>query len=229
MSEHVGTTRSFKTSLYDEEAATEARAQLFAGIGLPSDPPLLAASIGLLALLAPDAHQLQTIQGHPGWCALPQGLREAASVAAMIQASGPRLPYDTRVREILGIDASYGRIVEPLLELRETIMVARAIREQCIRVINDGFVYGDTAIGGPVGILVELRELGVATHPDLVDDWLAAFERICADADDVEFDAELLREWSVSYRAALELLATEPDQKLLGSDPSTARRNRRAR
>lgn len=224
MSEHVDTIRTFKTSLYDEEAATEARMQLIAGITLPTDPPLCAASIGLLALLEPRARQLQMLHIHPGFAAMPQGLRDAANVAAMVHASGPRLPYDKRVRDILGIDGSYGRIVEPLLELREAIMVARAIREQCIRVINDGFMYGDTAIGGPVGILVELRELGVATNPDLVDEWLATFDRICMD--DVEYDEELLREWSVSYRGALELLATEPDQKLLGSDPSSRRTRR---
>lgn len=229
MSEHVEPNRSFRTSLYDEEAATDARMRLFAGIGLPSDPPLFAASIGILALLEPRARQLQTIQMHPGWSAMPNGLREAASVAAMITASGPRLPYDAHVRDILGIDGSFGRIVDPLLELREAIMIARAVREQCVRVINEGFIYGDTAIGGPVGILVELRELGIATHPDLVDDWIGDFERICADGHDVDIDVELLREWSVSYRAALELLARPPDQKLLGSDPSTARRNRRAR
>src|SRR5690606_5039136 len=67
VSEHVDTIRTFKTSLYDEEAATEARMQLIAGITLPTDPPLCAASIGLLALLEPRARQLQMLHIHPGF------------------------------------------------------------------------------------------------------------------------------------------------------------------
>ena len=96
-------------------------------------------------------------------------LREAAAFAAQVDASGPRLPYSAAAREVLGIDASYGRLVDPLLELRETIMIARAVREHCVRAIDEGFAYGETALGGPLGLLLELRELGVATSPDLVD------------------------------------------------------------
>ncbi len=213
--------------LYGSDDALAARGQLIADITLPVEPQMFAACVGLLTLLDPGADQLDAISTHAVMPTLPQGLREATTVAAQVGASGPRLPYSAAAREVLGIDASSGRLVDPLLELRETIMIARAIREHCVRSIDEGFAYGETAIGGPIGLLLELRELGVATSPDLVDEWLTGFERLCADVCD-EPD-EYLRAWTHSYRCALQLLATEPDQKLLGSDPTTARRNRPGR
>jgi hypothetical protein len=229
VNEDVTDTTAFGVGLYDNDDALTARAELLARVALPSDPPLFAACIGLLALLEPHATQLDRITEHPALASLPQGLREAASVAALVDASGPRLPYDMRVRDILGIDGSFGRIVEPLLELRESIMIARALREQCMRVIGEGFAYGQTAVGGPVGLLLELRELGVATQPDLVDEWLASFDRLRAGSTGDGVNATVMSEWSRAYRAALELLAEEPEHKMLGSDPSTARRSKRAR
>lgn len=220
---------AFAVGLYDSDEAIAARSALLARVVLPSNPSMFAACVGLLTLLDPSAKQLALIAAHPALASLPQGLKEAASVAALIDASGPRMPYDVRVRDILGIDASFGRIVEPLLELRESIMIARALREQCMRVIGEGFEYGQTAVGGAVGLLLELRELGVATQPDLVDEWLAGFERLHADSHGDGVNATVMSEWSRAYRAALELLGQEPEHKMLGSDPSTARRSKRAR
>jgi hypothetical protein len=215
--------------LYGSDEALEARTQLLAAIMLPAEPELFAASVGLLALLEPEARQFETITDHEALAKLPPSLREATAVAAMVGASGPRLPYSDMTRDILGIDASYGRFVDPLLQLRETIMIARAIREQCVRTVDAGFAYGETAIGGVVGVLLELRELGIAVSPDLVDEWQTVFEAVCQDARDDVGDPEFLREWARSYRAGLKLLATPPDQKLLGSDPIGAARNKRAR
>ena len=107
-------------------------------------------------------------------------------------------------------------------------MIARAIREQCVRTVDEGFAYGDTAIGGVLGVLLELRELGIAVSPDLVDEWQSAFDVACQDAAADVSDPEFMREWSRSYRNALKLLATPPEQKLLGSDPTTVRRSKRA-
>lgn len=214
--------------LYGSDEALEARTRLLAAIMLPSEPGLFAASVGLLALLEPEARQFETITDHDALEKLPPSLREATAVAAKVGASGPRLPYSDTTRDILGIDASYGRLVDPLLALRETIVVARAIRQQCVRTVDEGFAYGQTAIGGVIGVLLELRELGVAVSPDLVDEWHGVFDLICQDAADHVGDSEFLREWTRSYRAALTLLATPPDQKLLGSDPTT-RRNKRTR
>ncbi len=214
--------------LYGSDEALEARTRLLAGIMLPSEPELFAASVGLLALLEPEARQFESIAEHAALEKLPPSLREATAVAAKVGASGPRLPYSDSTRDILGIDASYGRFVDPLLALRETIIIARAIRQQCVRTVDEGFAYGQTAIGGVLGVLLELRELGIAVSPDLVDEWQGAFDLVCQDASDDVGDADFLREWTRSYRAALTLLATPPDQKLLGSDPSV-RRNKRAR
>ncbi len=216
---------TWDTVLYGSDEALDERGRLIAGITLPIDPPMFAACVGLLTLLDPSADQLDAIAQHDALAGLPQGLREATTVAAQVGASGPRLPYSKAARDVLGIDASYGRMVDPLLELRETIMIARAVREHCVRAVDEGFAYGETSAGGPIGLLLELRELGVATSPDLVDEWLTGFERLCADVSD-EPD-EYLREWTRSYRAALQLLATEPEQKLLGADPTRARRSRR--
>ena len=128
---------------------------------------------------------------------------------------------------MLGVDASYGRVVDPLLELRETIIMARVIRDRGVRIVDEGFAYGETSIGGIVGVLVELRELGVAIKPDLVDEWIDNFDRLRGIGDVA--DTDYVREWSRSYRAALQLLAAPPDKKLLGSDPSTDKRGRHAR
>ena len=215
--------------LYDNDEALDARGDLLSGIGIPDDPKLFAGCIGLLALLDPTADQFAAIKDHAALSSLPTGLREAASVAAMIGASGPSLPYRDRVRDILGIDASYGRVVEPLLELRETIQIARAIRNRCIAIVDEGFEYGETSVGGIVGVLLELRELGVATSPDTVDHWCTEFDRICADVHDDAEHAKQVRAWCESFRAGLELLATPPEQKLLGSDPTRARHSKRAR
>lgn len=214
--------------LYGSDEALDARTRLLAAIMLPSEPELFAATVGLLALLEPEARQFATIVDHAALDKLPPALREATAVAAMVGASGPRLPYSDTTRDILGIDASYGRLVEPLLALRETIVIARAIRKQCVRTVDEGFAYGQTAIGGVLGVLLELRELGVAVSPDLVDEWHGAFDLVCRDAPGDAADTELLREWTRSYRSALALLATPPDQKLLGSDP-TVRRHKRTR
>ena len=113
--------------------------------------------------------------------------------------------------------------------LRETITIARAIRNRCIEIVGAGFPYGETAVGGIVGVLLELRELGVATSPDLVDEWQSEFDHICASANigtetAVAENATFLRGWCASYRGALELLAQAPEQKLLGSDPTKAPR-----
>jgi hypothetical protein len=107
-------------------------------------------------------------------------------------------------------------------------MIARAIREQCVRTVDEGFAYGETSIGGVIGVLLELRELGVAVSPDLVDEWQLAFESACQSATETVGDPEFMREWTESYRAGLKLLATPPDQKLLGSDPTPVRRTKRS-
>lgn len=218
---------NWDSCLYSSDDALDARGQLIAEITLPVEPEMFAACVGLLTLLDPGADQLDAIATHAVLPTLPQGLREAAAFAAQVDASGPRLPYSAAAREVLGIDASYGRLVDPLLELRETIMIARAVREHCVRAIDEGFAYGETALGGPLGLLLELRELGVATSPDLVDEWITGFDGLCADISDEP--GEYLRAWTRSFRSALQLLATEPDRKLLGSDPTMARRNRPAR
>jgi len=213
--------------LYGSDEALDARAQFLGTIALPDDPKLFAACVGLLALLDPTAHQLECATEHNALVGLPQQLREAATVAATVAASGPRLSYVGPVRDVLGVDASYGRVVDPLLELRETITMARAIRDRGVRIVDDGFAYGETSIGGVVGVLVELRELGIAISPDLVDEWIDSFDRLrgTGDVDDTDY----IREWSRSYRNALELLATPPEKKLLGSDPTAERRGKRAR
>lgn len=213
--------------LYGSDDALNARGVLLAKVTLPEDPRLFAGCIGLLALLEPDAHQFLDVANHAALALLPPVLREATNVAAHIGASGPRLPYGDRVRDILGIDASYGRVVDPLLELRETITIARSIRDRCAKIVDDGFAYGATSVGGVVGVLLELRELGVATSPDLVDEWIEAFDKLRHIGD--REDTDYLREWSRSYRSALELLGKEPDRKLLGSEPTTAPRGKRAR
>jgi hypothetical protein len=216
--------------LYDNDAALDARGELLSGIGIPDDPPLFAATIGLLALLDPTADQFAQVKDHAAMSSLPSEVREAAQVAAFVGASGPCLPYRQSVREVLGIDASYGRVVEPLLELRETISIARAIRNRCIDIVDTGFEYGDLSTGGILGLLIELRELGVATSPDAVDKWTSRFERVCQQAElDTSDDARFLRGWCNSYRAGLELLANGPEQKLLGSDPTTTGRRSKPR
>jgi hypothetical protein len=203
--------------LYGSDEALDARGRFLAQIELPEEPKLFAACIGLLALLDPTAHQLEVANGHSALADLPPTLREATTVAATVAASGPRLPYADPVRDLLGVDASYGRVVDPLLELRETITMARAIRDRGVRVVDHGFSPGRTSIGGVVGVLLELRELGIAISPDLVDEWLDTFDRIDAIGED---DTDYMREWSRSYRGALELLAKPPVSKLLGSDPT---------
>ena len=213
--------------LYGSDEALDARSSFLADIALPEDPHLFAACVGLLALLDPTAHQLESAHENAAIIGLPQPLREAATVAATVAASGPRLPYPAPVRDVLGVDASYGRVVDPLLELRETITLARAIRDRGVQLVDDGFKYGETSIGGIVGLLLELRELGIAISPDLVEEWLDNFDRLSAIGDISETD--YIREWSKSYRAALELLATPPEKKLLGSDPTGDRRGKRVR
>jgi hypothetical protein len=218
---------AWDTALYGSDDALDARAAMLRKVNLPEDPRLFAACVGLLALFDPTAEQFDAIAGHSALAALPQGLREAATVAASVHASGPRLPYTAQLGEILGIDASYGRVVDPLLELRETITIGRALRDRCVRAVDEGFSYGQTAAGGLVGVLLELRELGIATSPDVVDEWLDSFDRVRAIGDRTESD--YIREWSRSYRAALELLAIPPHQKLIGSDPTSTNRTRRVR
>ena len=207
--------------LYGSDEALDARSKFIAEIELPDDPRLFEACVGLLALLDPFAHQLEGAHTHPTIAALPHNIRDA-TIAATLAASGLRLPYSRAVREVLGVDASYGRVVDPLLELRETITMARVIRDRAVKIVDDGFAYGQTAIGGIVGVLVELRELGIAISPDLVEEWIDSFDRLrgIGDVDDTEF----IREWSRTYRASLELLASSPDKKLLGSDPSADKR-----
>lgn len=214
---------AWDTGLYGSDDALDARGAFLKHVSLPGEPKLFAACVGLLALLDPTAHQFESITVHSALGELPQGLREAAMVAATVHASGPRLPYPQQVVDILGIDASYGRVVDPLLELRETIMIARALRDRCVKQIDE-FAREDTAVGGLLGILLELRELGVATSPDVIDEWLDSFDRVRATGDRDE--SEYVREWSRSYRSALELLAVPPAQKLLGSDPTRAGRKR---
>ena len=222
---------TWDTALYGSDDALDARGDLIAAIGLPDEPRLFAACVGMLALLDPTADQLAQVSAHPALAQLPAPLHEAAGVAALVGASGPTLPYGAQAKQVLGIDGSFGRVVEPLLELREAIALARAIRERCIKVIGEGFVYGETAIGGVIGVLVELRELGVACNPDVVDEWQKSFERLMLPADDeADRDPEqFITHWAANVRVAFELLATQPDQKLLGSDPTRERRSKRAR
>jgi hypothetical protein len=218
---------AWDTGLYGSDDALDARAELLRKVTLPEEPRLFAACVGLLALLDPTADQFDAIASHSALSALPQGLREAATVAASVHASGPRLPYTAQLGDILGIDASYGRVVDPLLQLRESITIGRALRDRCVRAVDESFSYGETAAGGLVGVLLELRELGIATSPDVVDEWLDNFDRVRAIGDRDE--TEYIREWSRSYRMALELLAIPPHQKLIGSDPTTTGRTKRVR
>ena len=208
--------------LYGSDEVLDARSRFLAEIALPDDPKLFAACVGLIALLDPTAHQLESAHEHTALVGLPQQLREAAAVAATVAASGPRLPYAAPVRDVLGVEASYGRVVDPLLELRETITMARAIRDRAVRIMEASVAHGESAIGGVVGVLVELRELGVAISPDVVEDWLDSFDRLSGIGDQ-ERDGD----WSRLYRAALVLLATPPDKKLLGSDPTDEPRGKR--
>jgi hypothetical protein len=219
------------TALYGSDDALDARGDLIAAIGLPDEPKLFAACVGMLALLDPTADQLAQVSTHAALAELPAPLREAAAVAALVGASGPTLPFSAQAKQVLGIDASFGRVVEPLLELREAIALSRAIRERCTKVIAEGFVYGETAIGGVLGVLVELRELGIACNPDIVDEWQASFDRLMQPADDeAERGADdFFTQWIANVRATFELLATPPDQKLLGSDPTRERRSKRGR
>jgi hypothetical protein len=205
-------------TLYGSDEAHDARGELLAEIPLPREPRLFAACIGLLALLDPTSDQFGQVQTHAALNELPPGLREASLVAATIGASGPSLPYSERTRVIIGIAGSYGRVIDPLLELRESVIFARAIRDRCIRAVDDGYTYGETAIGGVVGLLLELRELGVATNPDLVDGWTYTFDRLCEGEGEAD---DFMRAWSHSFRDGLTLLATEPERKLLGSDPTS--------
>jgi hypothetical protein len=202
--------------LYGSDEALDARGRFIAEIELPEEPKLFAACIGLLALLDPTAHQLECASVHGALADLPQTLREAAAVAATVAASGPRLPYTEPVRDVLGVDASYGRVVDPLLELRETITMARVIRDRGVRIVDHGFSQRQTSIGGVVGVLIELRELGIAISPDLVDEWLDEFDHLA----DIGEDSDYIREWSRSYRAGLKLLSLPPEKKLLGTDPT---------
>lgn len=217
----------WNTGLYGSDDALDARTGLINDIALPGEPRLFAACVGLLALLEPTARQFDSIAGHDALSALPQELREATAVAASVHASGPRLPYTAQLGDILGIDASCGRVVDPLLELREAITVARAIRDRCVRAIDDRRTGSETGVGGILGILLELRELGIATSPDVVDEWLDSFDRVGATGD--RYETDFMREWTRSYRGALELLAIPPHQKLLGSDPTTTGRSKRVR
>ena len=121
---------AWDTGLYGSDDALDARAELLRKVTLPEEPRLFAACVGLLALLDPTADQFDAIASHSALTALPQGLREAATVAAPVHASGPRLPYTAQLGDILGIDASYGRVVDPLLELRESITIGRALRDR---------------------------------------------------------------------------------------------------
>lgn len=218
---------AWNTGLYGSDEALDTRGAFLDDVALPGEPKLFAACVGLLAFLDPTARQFESIAYHEALSALPQGLREATTVAASVHASGPRLPYTAELGDILGIDASYGRVVDPLLELRETITIARAIRDRCVRAIDDQRSESEIALGGILGILLELRELGIATSPDVADEWLDSFERVRATGD--RYETDYIREWSRTYRSALELLALPPHQKLLGSDPTPTGRNKRVR
>src|SRR6185503_4726816 len=124
--------------LYGSDEALDARATFLAELSLPDDPKLFAACVGLLALFDPSAHQLEGAHEHTAIGGLPPNLREITQVAASVGASGPRLPYTPAVRDVLGVDGSYGRVVEPLLELRETITMARVIRDRGVKIVEEG-------------------------------------------------------------------------------------------
>ena len=202
--------------MYGSDDARDARAHLLAALPLPTDPRLFAASVGLIALFDPTADQLATVPKQLALTGLPEGVREATLVAATLNASGPGLPYSAPAQRVLGVGGSIGRVIDPLLGLREAITVARSIRDRCCEAIDEGFVYGETAVGGYIGLLVELRELGVAANPDVVDRWATAYERLL----EGETPDEFLSEWSRTLRASFKLIGTEPERKLLGRDPT---------
>src|SRR5687768_15305 len=133
--------------MYGSDEARDARASLLAALPLPNEPRLFAACVGLLALLDPTADQLPNVPKHLALTGLAAGVREATLVAATLSASGPALPYSAHAQRVLGVGGSIGRVIDPLLELREAIIVARSIRDRCCEAIDEGFVYGETAIG----------------------------------------------------------------------------------
>src|SRR5688572_3396146 len=102
---------SWDTTLYGNDEALDARGDLLADIALPEEPRSFAACIGLLAMLDPTADQFDQVPRHPMLAALPPDLRESTLLAAKVGASGPSLPYSGPTIEVLGIDASHGRVI----------------------------------------------------------------------------------------------------------------------
>jgi hypothetical protein len=165
-------------ALYDDDHALDLLPELTSDIDLDESPAHLAVGIGLRLWMAPESIELcadelrAALARHEGWVAdLPERTRAALNEIA----ADPK--------------SAAGKRVDALFRVPGATAVIQDVADKCIAHLDEATrnedadlyeIAGDLA---PLGVLLEMRAVGVRVPRPKVKAWAAAFKRMDAATD----------------------------------------------
>jgi hypothetical protein len=178
--------------LYDNDHALDVLPEMTQGIDLDKSPAHLSVGVGLRLWMASssfDTHSDEVraaIHRHEGWLLeLPEDAREelreiADDPKAVCERRGSRTPED---RAVLGT-YNEGPRVDALFRVPGADAVIRDVAERCMAHLDeltrheDADLYEVAGDLAPLGVLLEMRAVGVRVPRAKVKAWQAAFKRM---------------------------------------------------
>jgi hypothetical protein len=178
--------------LYDNDHALDVLPEMTEGVDLDKSPAHLAVGIGLRVWMAPTSLELHgeeirgALQRHEGWLAeLPEEAREALREIASdpkgaCERRGSRTTED---RAVLGT-YNEGPRIDALFRVPGAHEVIGDVAEKCIAHLDeltrheDADLYEIAGDLAPLGVLLEMRAVGVRVPRAKVKAWQAAFRRM---------------------------------------------------
>jgi hypothetical protein len=195
--------------LYDNDHALDVLPELTEGVDLDKSPAHLAVGIGLRIWMAPASLQLQggevraALGRHEGWLAeLPDEAREALLAIATDPktACGRRASRTQEDRAVLGT-YNEGPRIDALFRVPGADAVIREVADKCMAHLDELIVHEDADLYegagdlAPLGVLLEMRAVGVRVPRAKVKAWQAAFRRMdeATDAERIFWDKYVTR------------------------------------
>jgi hypothetical protein len=195
--------------LYDNDHALDVLPEMTEGVDLDRSPAHLAVGIGLRLWMAASSLHLHTdeiraaLGRHEGWLAeLPEEAREALrAIAADPKAAAER--RGSRTQEDRAVLGTYneGPRIDALFRVQGAGDVIREVAEKCIAHLDeltrheDADLYEIAGDLAPLGVLLEMRAVGVRVPRAKIKAWQAAFRRMdeTTDAERVFWDKYVTR------------------------------------
>jgi hypothetical protein len=178
--------------LYDNDHALDVLPEMTEGVDLDRSPAHLAVGIGLRVWMAssslePHSGEIRAaLQRHEAWLAeLPEEARKALcdiadNPKAASERRGSRTPED---RAVLGT-YNEGPRIDVLFRVQGADDVIREVADKCIAHLDevtrheDADLYEIAGDLAPLGVLLEMRAVGVRVPRAKIKAWQAAFRRM---------------------------------------------------